>query len=147
MSDQFARMGKHTPGPWIAVGDEIYGADGSRVAEAVRDIELVRAAPELLAERDALVQATGASSVLEAIGIIRGNKAELDRLTTLDVTLDEKTVQFLSQLIDSNDDEFPEVRLTSGNGHSGFGLYVSFAEYPEEGSELLTPLPDVKDAK
>ena len=84
MSDQFARMGKHTPGPWIAVGDEIYGADGSRVAEAVRDIELVRAAPELLAERDALVQATGASSVLEAIGIIRGNKAELDRLTTLD---------------------------------------------------------------
>ncbi len=115
MSDQFARMRKHTPGPWNAVGDEIYGADGHRVAEAVRDIELVRAAPELLAardalyranieataaydqwlteskergqkaeaERDALVQATGASSVLEAIGIIRGNKAQLDRLTTL----------------------------------------------------------------
>ena len=40
------------------------------------------------AECDALVQATGASSVLEAIGIILGNKAELDRLTTLGVTLD-----------------------------------------------------------
>lgn len=34
------------------------------------------------AECDALVQATGASSVLEAIGIIRGNKAQLARLTT-----------------------------------------------------------------
>jgi len=29
------------------------------------------------------------------------------------------------------------VRLQIGDGHSGFGLYVSSAEYPEEGSELL----------
>lgn len=41
---------KHTPGPWRAFGDEVYGADGARVAEAVaeRDKALVLAAPHLL---------------------------------------------------------------------------------------------------
>lgn len=40
----------HNPCPWTAVGDEVYGADGSRVAEAVasRDKALVVAAPTML---------------------------------------------------------------------------------------------------
>jgi hypothetical protein len=40
----------HTPGPWRLVGDELYGADGSRIAEAVsaRDATLIAAVPELL---------------------------------------------------------------------------------------------------
>ena len=40
----------HTPKPWLALGDEVYGADGARVAEAVakRDMALVLAAPDLL---------------------------------------------------------------------------------------------------
>ena len=40
----------HTPGPWRLVGDELYGADGSRIAEAVnaRDATLIAAAPEML---------------------------------------------------------------------------------------------------
>lgn len=40
----------HTPCPWTAIGDEVYGADGSRVAEAVasRDKALVVAAPTML---------------------------------------------------------------------------------------------------
>jgi hypothetical protein len=44
-------MTAHTPGPWARFGDEIYGADGARVAEAVRtqDAPLVEAAPLLLA--------------------------------------------------------------------------------------------------
>ena len=44
-------MAAHTLGPWIRFGDEIYGADGARVAEAVRaqDAALVQAAPRLLA--------------------------------------------------------------------------------------------------
>lgn len=40
---------KHTPSPWTKMGDEIYGADGARVAEAVaeRDVQLLLAAPEV----------------------------------------------------------------------------------------------------
>ena len=43
-------MSTYTPGPWTAVGDEIYGSDGTRIAEAVRtsDMSLLLAAPELL---------------------------------------------------------------------------------------------------
>ena len=115
-------------GRWITdAGRERHVFFGDEL-EAYARLAVEQNTAELRAERDAL-------------------RAELDRLTTLDVTLDEKTVRFLSHLIDATDDEFPEVRLTSGNGHSGFGLYVSFAEYPEEGSELLTPLPKVKEAK
>lgn len=43
-------MSTYTPGPWTAVGDEIYGSDGTRIAEAVRtsDMSLLLAAPALL---------------------------------------------------------------------------------------------------
>ncbi len=53
----------HTPGPWVQMGDEIYGADGTRIAEAVtmRDVLLLTALPDLLhAARQAL-------AVLEAL--------------------------------------------------------------------------------
>ena len=52
----------HTPGPWQQFGCEIYGADGTRVAEAVlqRDLRLVREAPELHAAlRDLVDVMTG----------------------------------------------------------------------------------------
>ena len=41
---------KHTPTPWTHMGAEIYGADGTRIAEAVttRDVQLLTDAPELL---------------------------------------------------------------------------------------------------
>lgn len=41
----------HTPGPWRFVGDELYGADGSRIAEAVRarDAGLIAAVLPMLA--------------------------------------------------------------------------------------------------
>lgn len=41
---------KVTDGPWTVFGDEIYGADGTRVAEAVsmRDICVISEVPELL---------------------------------------------------------------------------------------------------
>ena len=41
----------NTPPPWQRMGDEVYGANGKRVAEAVRqqDAALVVAAPLLLA--------------------------------------------------------------------------------------------------
>jgi len=52
----------HTPGPWAQMGDEIYGADGTRIAEAVtmRDAPLLTAAPELAqALRDLVDVMTG----------------------------------------------------------------------------------------
>ncbi len=54
----------HTPGPWTQMGDEIYGADGTRIAEAVtmRDVLLLTAAPELAqALRDLVDVMTGRS--------------------------------------------------------------------------------------
>ena len=48
----------HTPGPWTQMGDEIYGADGTRIAEAVtmRDAPLLTAAPKLEQALRALVE-------------------------------------------------------------------------------------------
>ena len=48
----------HTPGPWTQMGDEIYGADGTRIAEAVtmRDALLLTAAPDLLASVERLLR-------------------------------------------------------------------------------------------
>lgn len=45
------KQGVNTTHPWQRMGDEIYSADGARVAEAVRqqDAALVLAAPLLLA--------------------------------------------------------------------------------------------------
>jgi malonyl CoA-acyl carrier protein transacylase len=36
-------------------------------------------------------------------------------------------------------DEETVVCIANGNGHSGAGIYVSCAEYPEEGSDFLGP--------
>ncbi|HMR09223.1 MAG TPA: hypothetical protein PKA88_25760 [Polyangiaceae bacterium] len=43
-------MAAPTPGPWRRFGAEIYGANGDRVAEAVRahDVPLIESAPLLL---------------------------------------------------------------------------------------------------
>lgn len=43
-------MTTHSPAPWTRMGDEVYGADGTRIAEAVttRDVALLMAAPGLL---------------------------------------------------------------------------------------------------
>lgn len=48
--------GKRINEPWTALGDEIYGGDGTRVAEAVaaEHMSLVLAAPELLQALKAL---------------------------------------------------------------------------------------------
>jgi hypothetical protein len=57
----------------------------------------------------------------------------------LDVTLDEAAVEMLNAFSSPSPDldDYSELRLMLGEGHSGYGLYLSLAEYPEEGSELL----------
>jgi hypothetical protein len=41
-----------------------------------------------------------------------------------------------------NDDEFCQLSVHIGDGHSGTGLYVSFTEYPDEGATFIAPLND-----
>jgi hypothetical protein len=57
----------------------------------------------------------------------------------LDVTLDEAAVEMLNAFSSPSPhlNDYSELRLSLGEGHSGYGLYLSLAEYPEEGSELL----------
>ena len=44
-------MSGHTPGPWRLLGRELYGSDGSRIAEDIKTIDarLIAEAPEMLA--------------------------------------------------------------------------------------------------
>ena len=58
----------------------------------------------------------------------------------LDVELNEAACELLNVFTAKQPpdfDEYTQIRLQLGNGHSGHGLYVSLAEYPEEGSTLL----------
>lgn len=49
---------KHSPAPWEQFGDEVYAADGTRIAEAVTmvDVPLLTKAPRLLAALSKLVE-------------------------------------------------------------------------------------------
>ncbi len=69
----------------------------------------------------------------------------------LDVSLDQAACELLFAMVSPStpeDKDYSEIRLQLGDGHSGWGLYVSMAEYPEEGSTLLavTPPPQGEDA-
>lgn len=58
----------------------------------------------------------------------------------MDVVLDQAACELLFKMMHPatpESEEYSEVRLQWGEGHSGKGLYVSLAEYPEEGSVLL----------
>lgn len=61
----------------------------------------------------------------------------------LDVTLDEDQAGLLRDML-GDPAEYEEaitVRLIVCDGHSGHGLYVAQAEYQDEGTALLAPLP------
>ena len=58
----------------------------------------------------------------------------------MDVTLNQAACELLFKLLHPatpDSEEYCEIRLQWGDGHSGRGLYVSLAEYPEEGAVLL----------
>lgn len=56
------------------------------------------------------------------------------------VKLERGAVQSLKDWINDGDGGINEIVLFVGDGHSGHGLYVSLAEYPEEGAEFLGSL-------
>lgn len=77
-------------------------------------------------------------SLLGAFGYPSAEQAEP---VALDVTLTEEETQFLRDTMVADEDEGPDpIRLIVGRGHSGYGLYVSLAEYGDEGSSLLKAL-------
>ena len=53
--------------------------------------------------------------------------------TYIDITLTEEESALLRDTLGEGDQTSP-VRLQIGNGHGGYGLYASSAEYPEEGA-------------
>ena len=55
-----------------------------------------------------------------------------------DVVLSADEADTLRQCI--GDVDAQSIRLQIGDGHSGHGLYVSSAEYPDEGSTLVCPI-------
>ena len=78
-------MSKHTPRPWTQMGSEIYGDDGTRIAEAVamRDALLLMAAPDLLeALKDILsIDCHSALTVSEADEIHARARAAIAKAT------------------------------------------------------------------
>jgi len=61
-----------------------------------------------------------------------------------DVTIEDEPAKMLKAFLTSplDGDEDPTlIRLLLGDGHSGYGLYLAAAEYPEEGAQLLAALP------
>jgi len=66
-------------------------------------------------------------------------KQEQGEPVALDMTLDEAAVEMLNAFSSPSPhlNDYSKLRLMLGEGHSGYGLYLSLAEYPEEGSELL----------
>jgi len=60
-----------------------------------------------------------------------------------DVTIDDEPAKmlraFLTSPLEGDDDPTP-IRLLLGDGHSGYGLYLAAAEYPEEGAQLLAKI-------
>ncbi len=63
---------------------------------------------------------------------------------SMDVTLNQAACELLFAMVSPStpdDPEYTEIRLQAGDGHDGLGLYVSQAEYPEEGSVKLCDLP------
>jgi hypothetical protein len=65
-------------------------------------------------------------------------QAQQGLTTERDFTLTEEQAAFLRDSIGADDPA--SIRLQIGDGHAGFGLYVSHTDYPEEGSSLVCPL-------
>lgn len=55
----------------------------------------------------------------------------------MQIYLNADAVKVLKDWIDNDEGEPNEIVLTHGEGPLGRGLYVSLAEYPEEGAALV----------
>ena len=71
-------------------------------------------------------------------------KEQINQLTAqqepvaFDATIeDEEALATLRDMVVQDDGDLTPIRLVVGGGHSGYGLYIASADYPDEGSILL----------
>lgn len=77
----------------------------------------------------------GAAPMLAEIGRLRQQQPALD------LTLGEEEATALRDGWLGTDEEASSIRLFIDHGHSGYGLYVGLAEYPEDGCDQLAAFP------
>jgi len=53
----------------------------------------------------------------------------------IDITIDDDdALAYLRDMVVQSDGDLTSIRLLVGGGHSGYGLYIASADYPEEGA-------------
>ena len=74
-------------------------------------------------------------------------QAEQKLSTIADIWIDdEDALQLIRDMVAHEDGDLMPIRLLLGDGHSGHGLYIASADYPEEGAHLLTTTPPLATA-
>ncbi|MFY9479145.1 MAG: hypothetical protein WAQ08_15985 [Aquabacterium sp.] len=74
------------------------------------------------------------------------SEAQPEDAPRFDVTLTEEEAGFLRDTLGTEDDATP-IRMLTGHGHSGYGLYLAEAEVQEEGASLLKAMPEPSETQ
>jgi hypothetical protein len=93
------------------------------------------AARDKLEDDDTQVYQDDALTIAYQSGYYDGKKAAAQEPTVLDITIDDDdALSYLRDMFVQSDGGLTPIRLLAGDGHSGRGLYVASADYPEEGA-------------
>lgn len=66
----------------------------------------------------------------------------------VDITIDDDdALEFLRDMLVQSDGDLTPIRLFIGDGHSGRGLYVASADYPEEGAIKIADIAALQPAQ
>jgi len=67
--------------------------------------------------------------------------------TQVDITIeDDDALSYLRDMVVQSDGELTPIRLLVGDGHSGRGLYIASADYPDEGAIKIADVADTPPA-
>jgi len=71
----------------------------------------------------------------EAITAIKAALEAKDEPVELNITIDDDdALAYLRDMVVQSDGDLTPIRLVVWGGHSGYGLYIASADYPEEGA-------------
>lgn len=74
-------------------------------------------------------------------------QAEQKLSTIADIWIDdENALSLIRDMVAHEDGDLMPIRLLLGDGHSGHGLYIASADYPEEGAHLIAETPPLAAA-